>query len=106
MTMGSPLASAAPSSGVEEMKAICFASGDHATSFPVLGSGEFVPAIAAMKDSPLPSGWAIARPCLSPSAPRNAIHLLSLDHRGALADLSPPKRTLFSVIRSITQSWL
>ena len=96
MTIGSPVASAAPSPAVDETKAICFPSGDHVTAFPVPGSGELVPAIAARKVVSLPSGCAIQRPCLSPSALWNAIHLLSPDHSGPLAGLSPPRRTLFS----------
>src|ERR1700719_3658866 len=102
--MGSPLASEAPSLAVDDTNASCFPSGDQVKSFPVPGNGEFVPASAARKVVSLPSGCAMKRPCLSPSPPRNAIHLLSPDHSGPLAALSPPSRTLFSVLRFITHS--
>src|SRR5271167_245837 len=105
MTMGSPLASVEPSPGVDETKAICFASGDQASSFPVPGNGELLPARGARDVVSVPSGRAIKRLWLSASPPRKAIHLLSPDHRGPPAGLSPPRRTLFSVARSITQSW-
>src|SRR6202453_3727870 len=105
MIRGSPLASAARSSAVEEMKAICFPSGDHATSLPVSGRGELVPASGASEVALLPSGCAIKRLLASPSLPWNAIHLLSADHRGLPAGLSPPRRTLLSVLKSMTQSW-
>src|ERR1017187_323094 len=104
MTVGSPLASAA-SPAVDEANAIRFASGEHDKLLPVPGNGELVPASVARKVVSLPSGCAIRMPCWSPSAPRNAIHLLSPDHSGPLEGLSPPRRTLFSVLRSITQSW-
>src|SRR5215469_770674 len=105
MTIGSPLASAAPSPGVEEMKAICFPSGDHATDLPVPGNGEFVPDVGARNVVTPPSGCAISNPGLSPSAPLNTIHLLSADHTGLPAGLSAPSRTLLPLLRSITQSW-
>src|SRR5215469_18567149 len=104
MTIGSPLASAAPSPGVEEMKAICFPPGDHATVFPVPGNGEFVPDVGARNVASLPPGCEITNPCLSPSAPLKATHLLSADHIGLPAGLSPPSRTLFPLPTSITQS--
>src|SRR3984885_11814310 len=104
MTLGSPLASATPSPEVEEMKAICFPSGDHATSLPISGNGELVLASSASEVAPLPSGRASRRLRLSPSLPRTAIHLLSPDHIGPLAGLSPPRRMLFSVLRSNPQS--
>src|SRR5579862_8494656 len=104
MTTGSALASAAASPGVEEINAICFASGDHATDLPIPGSGEFVPAIAARNVASLPSGCAMHSPCLSPSAPLYAIHLLSADHTGPPAGLSPPSRMFFPLPTSITHS--
>src|SRR5215467_7456638 len=104
MTIGSLLASAAPSPGVEEMKATCFPSGDHATDLPVPGSGEFVPDVAARNVASLPSGCAISNPCLSSSAPLKAIHLQSADHTAPPAGLSPPSRTLLPLFTSSTQS--
>src|SRR5215831_1871300 len=86
------------------MKAICLPSGDHATDLPEPGNGEFVPAVGARNAVSLPSGCAISNPCLSPSAPLNAIHLLSADHTGPPAGLSPPSRTLLPLLTSMTQS--
>src|ERR1700723_3419790 len=51
------------------------------------------------------SGWGIISPCLSPSEPVNAIHLLSIDQSGLPAGLSPPRRTILPEFTSITQSW-
>jgi hypothetical protein len=73
----------------------------HVTSSPVPGSGELVPASAARKVVSLPSGCAIQRPSLSPSALRNTTNLLSRDHTGPLAGLSPPSRPLICPVNGL-----
>src|SRR5215470_12338237 len=104
MTMGSPLAAAAASPGVDEMNAICFPSGDQTTDLPVSGTGELLPLVAARKVVPLPSGCAMISPPLSLSAPLNAIHLLSADHTGLPAGLFPPNLTLLPLATSMTHN--
>src|SRR6185295_19007544 len=93
MTIGSPVASAVSGPGTDETNAMRLPSGDQATVAPVVGRGLLVPDISARNFAPLPSGWAIASPLLSPTRPRYAIHWPSGDHTGLPDDSrSPPKR--------------
>src|SRR5262245_16779256 len=106
MTIGSPVASAVSGPGTLETNAICLPSGDHATVAPVVGSGLLVPVISARNFAPVPSGRAIARPLLSPTRPRYAIHCPSGDHTGlAEPSFSPPNRTVLPSATVITQIW-
>src|SRR5262245_545792 len=106
MTTGSPVASAVSGPGTDDTNAMRRLSGDHAMVSPEPGSGAFVPVISAMKRAAVPSGRAIARPVLSPTRPRYAIHCPSGDHSG-LPDVSfsLPNRTLLPSASAITQSW-
>src|SRR5438093_13169521 len=106
MTTGSPVASAVSGPGADDTKAMRLLSGDHAIVLPDPGSGAFVPVISAMKRAPAPSGRAIARPVLSPTRPRYAIHCPSGDHSGSPdVSFSPPNRTLLPSASVITHSW-
>src|SRR5206468_2257756 len=106
MTIGSPVASAVSGPGTAEMNAMRLPSGDHATVFPVVGSGLLVPDVSARNRTPVPSGRATTSPALSPARPWYAIDCPSGDHSGPPDDsLSPPKRTVFPSASVITQSW-
>src|SRR6187455_2775276 len=106
MTIGSPVASAVSGPGTDEMNAMRLLSGDHATVFPVVGSGLLVPDISARKRAPVPSGLATISPDFSPARPRYATHCASGDHSGLPDDsLSPPKRTVLPSAIVITDSW-
>src|SRR5215469_1848562 len=105
MTLGSPLASAALSSGVDETNASCLLSGDQLAALPVPGSGLFVPLVGARNVMPVPSGRAIRSPWFSPWLPENASHFPSGDQSGLLPlSFSPPRRTEVCVAISTIQS--
>src|SRR5215467_8385509 len=104
--MGSPPASAARGSAVEETNAICLLSGDQEKSLPVPGKGLLVPCGSARNVTSDPSGRTTNSPPWSPWCPEKAIHLPSGDHTPPPPpSLSPPTRTDFWLDKSMIHNW-